>query len=110
MSEEQVGWAPVGREEPMVRKQETRETSKNAKNARNVTKMSPLKEELLDSDLPARFETDVFVYTEIETTKTGTGRSSEKLMDDASEDAVTDRWNKVLGTGSLGTIDASGVF
>lgn len=94
----------------MVRKRETRETSKNVKNAKNATKMCPLKEELLDSDLLARFETGVFVYTEIETTKTGTGRSSEKLMDDASEDAVTGRWNKVLGIGSLGTIDVSGVF
>lgn len=69
--------------------------------------MCLLKEELLDSDLPARFETGVFVYTEIETTKTETGRSSEKLMDDASGDAVTGRWNKVLRTGSLGTRDVS---
>lgn len=31
-------------------------------------------------------------------------------MDDANDGAVTGRWNKVLGTGSLGTMDVSGAL
>lgn len=76
----------------MARKRETRETSTNVMNVMNVMngiEILPLKEELLDFAPPARFETDVFAYTEIEILNTGKDRSSEKLIGGANEGGVT---------------------
>lgn len=75
----------------MARKRETRETSKNVMNGMNGIKILLLKEELLDSDPPVRFETDVFAYTESEMLNTGKDRSSEKLIGGANEGDVTGR-------------------